>query len=426
MSLDPRGAAINILGAVLRSRRSLDEAMEAVAAVLGDAERAFSRRLAAAALRRLGQIDDLLARCLTSRLPPKAAPVMDALRVGTAQLLFLDVAPHAAVDTTVEAVRSAGFPGHVKLVNAVLRRLDREGRAWVEQQDAARLNTPDWLWQGWERAYGGETARAIAAQHLVEPPLDITVKGDPAAWAERLEGRIMPTGTLRRPAGVQISALPGYGDGAWWVQDMAAALPARLLGPVAGKRVADLCAAPGGKTAQLAAAGAQVTALDRSAPRTRRLSANLERLGLAAEVIIADAATWRPEHPFDAILLDAPCSATGTLRRHPDASRLKRAEDVAKLAATQDRLLDAALEMLAPGGTLVYCVCSLEAEEGPVRIQRLAERNGAAFRLAPIGPDEVGGLAQLVTPDGFLRTLPCHLAEDGGMDAFFAARLVRL
>lgn len=420
--VDPaRRAALSALDGVLRRRRSLDEAVEGA---LADADRAFARRLAATTLRRLGQVDALVSACLSGKPPPGA--VTDVLRLGAAQLLFMGVAPHAAVDTSVELARQAGFPGHAKLVNAVLRRLGREGAAMVAAQDGARdpgrLNTPDWLWESWSAAYGEDTARAIAAAHLAEPPLDITAK-DPAAWAAPLEARVMPTGTLRRAAGVQVSALPGHDDGAWWVQDMAAALPARLLGDVDGKRVADLCAAPGGKTAQLAAAGARVTALDRSEPRTRRLRANLARLGLDAEVVVADAARWRPEAPFDAILLDAPCSATGTLRRHPDAAWLKRPEDVAKLAGVQDALLDAAAAMLRPGGVLVYCVCSLQPEEGPGRIAGFLER--APVRLEPVRADEVGGLADLVTSGGVLRTLPCALAAEGGMDGFFAARLIR-
>ncbi len=414
-----------MLAAVLRRRRSLDEAMEDAGRKLAeDRDRAFARRLAAMTLRRLGQIDALLGQCLSSPLPAKAAPVQDGLRLGAAQILFMDVADHAAVSTSVEVVRAAGLEGYAKLVNAVLRRLTREGREMAEAQDEARANTPDWLWYSWVRAYGEETARAVALARLAEPPLDITAKADPAAWVEPLEATLLPTGTLRRAAGVQVSALPGHDQGAWWVQDFAAALPARLLGEVAGLRVADLCAAPGGKTAQLAAAGAQVTALDRSEPRTRRLRSNLERLGLQAEVIVADAASWRPTEAFDAILLDAPCSATGTLRRHPDAAWLKRPDDVAKLAATQDALLDAALQMLKPGGRLVYCVCSLQAEEGEQRIAALLDR-GAPAVLDPIRPEEVGGLAELLRPDGTLRTLPCHLAQQGGMDAFFAARLIR-
>jgi 16S rRNA (cytosine967-C5)-methyltransferase len=226
-----------------------------------------------------------------------------------------------------------------------------------------------------------------------------------------------------------VDALPGYADGAWWVQDAAAALPARLLGDVADRRVIDLCAAPGGKTAQLAAAGATVTAVDRSEPRLRRLAGNLARLRLEATTVAADAAEWRPDKPADAVLVDAPCSATGTIRRHPDVPWLKRPADLAKLTALQDRLLRAAIEMTAPGGCIVYCTCSLEPAEGPARIAALIE-SGAPVEPIPIRPEEIGseigGLSELVTPTGELRTLPCHLPELGGLDGFYAARLRRL
>lgn len=425
MTQPARQAALAAIEAVLRRRTALDDSFEGQSD-LPQAERAFARRLAAVTLRRLGQIDALIDHCLASPLPAKSVAVRDVLRLGVAQLMFADIPAHAAVDTTVEIARARGLPAHLKLVNAVLRRLAREGASLVAAQDAARLNTPKWLWNSWVTAYDEDTARAIADAHLVEPALDFTVKTDRDAWSDALEAAIMPTGTLRRAAGVQVSALPGYDDGAWWIQDLAAALPARLLDDVAGKRVADLCAAPGGKTAQLAAAGAGIIALDRSEPRLRRLKANLARLHLSAEVVTADAAAWRPEQPLDAVLLDAPCSATGTLRRHPDALWLKRPEDVAKLVLVQDRLLDAAIEMVKPGGTLVYCVCSLQPEEGPERIRALLARAGERVKLVPVRPDEIGGLAEAITPEGFLRTLPCHLPEDGGMDGFFAARLVRI
>jgi 16S rRNA (cytosine967-C5)-methyltransferase len=260
---------------------------------------------------------------------------------------------------------------------------------------------------------------------LVEAPLDISVTGDAPLWAERLSADVLPTGTLRRPAGGAISQLPGYEDGAWWIQDLAAALPARLLGDVKGRRIADLCAAPGGKTAQLAAAGAQVIALDRSAKRLLRLEANLARLHLSAEVIAADAVAWRPQTPLDGLLLDAPCSATGTLRRHPDAAWLKQPEDVAKLIASQARLLAATVEMVAPGGVIVYCTCSLQPEEAIDQVEALLIQ-GAPLRRRPIAASEVGGLAELITPTGDLRSLPCHFAEKGGMDGFYAARLERV
>ena len=407
---------------MLHERRALDTALAGHGgfARLAGRDRAFARLLAATVLRRLGEIDAALAPLLSRPLPVGAARVMNALRLGTAQRLFLDTPPHAAVDTTVRLLdgRLSGFKG---LANAVLRRV----AATAAPADAARRNTPDWLWRSWSAAYGEETAAAIAAAHLAEPPLDLTVAGDAETWRDTLQAALLPTGSLRRPIGGDPAALPGFEDGAWWVQDAAAALPARLLGPVAGKRVIDLCAAPGGKTAQLAAAGADVTAIDRSPQRLARLRANLERLGLGAEVVEADADAWRPDRPADAVLLDAPCTATGTIRRHPDIARIKTAADVAKMAAVQDRLLRAAVEMTAPGGRLVYATCSLQPEEGPARVAALLG-GGAPLRLDGISALEMPGLSDAIGADGTVRTLPCHWKELGGLDGFFIARFRRL
>ncbi|MGH6969811.1 MAG: RsmB/NOP family class I SAM-dependent RNA methyltransferase, partial [Stellaceae bacterium] len=254
--------------------------------------------------------------------------------------------------------------------------------------------------------------------------LDLTVKADRDAWAAKLEAKILPTDTLRRAPGGTVENLPGYAEGTWWVQDAAAALPARLFGKLDGATIADLCAAPGGKTAQLAAAGAHVIALDSSAPRLQRLRDNLARLKLTAECVTADAASWQPTEKLRFILLDAPCTATGAARRHPDVPHLKSLADVTRLAAQQDRLLANAIQALAPNGRLVYCVCSLEAEEGPTRIARLLDE-GAPVERRPISPAEIGGLAECITPDGDLRTLPSHCAEEGGLDGFYACRLAR-
>ncbi|MGH6927134.1 MAG: RsmB/NOP family class I SAM-dependent RNA methyltransferase, partial [Dongiaceae bacterium] len=269
-----------------------------------------------------------------------------------------------------------------------------------------------------------EGAEAIAAAHLREPPLDLTVKSDPTAWRDRLGATLLPTGSLRRPADGRIDALPGFLEGAWWVQDAAAALPVRMLGDVAGKRVIDLCAAPGGKTAQLAAAGADVVAVDRSEPRLQRLRDNLDRLDLRADTVAADATEWIPEQPADAVLIDAPCSATGTIRRHPDVPWLKRPGDIPKLTLLQDRLLRAATAMVKPGGLIVYCTCSLQPEEGGNRIDD-ALRDGIPAERAPIDASVVAGQSQFITAAGDLRTLPYHLGEIGGIDGFYAARLRR-
>jgi 16S rRNA (cytosine967-C5)-methyltransferase len=230
---------------------------------------------------------------------------------------------------------------------------------------------------------------------------------------------------LRRAAGGALATLPGYAEGAWWVQDAAAALPARLFGDIAGREVIDLCAAPGGKTAQLATAGARVTAVDRSTRRLDRLVANLRRLDMPVEAVGADALTWRPPHPVEAVLLDAPCSTTGAIRRHPDVPHLKLPDDVARLAAVQENLLRAAVDMLRPGGTLVYCTCSLEPEEGLERIESLLYA-GLPVERREIGPDEVGDNPEWITPEGDLRTLPCHFGQYDGIDGFYCARLVKL
>ena len=417
---------MGLLDAVLKRNLLLDDAFDSDAptAKLAPRDRAFVRLLVAETLRRLGQIDALIARCLESPLPPKAKRVQDVLRLGAVQMLFLDTAPHAAVSTAVDLVKHTALAGYAKLINAVLRRLDREGREWVAAQDAGRLNTPDWLWTAWSTDYGAETAQAIAQAHLHSAPTDVCAAADPALWAEKLGGELLPTQAIRLTDAGDITALPGFADGTWWIQDVAAQIPARLLGNVAGQRVLDLCAAPGGKTLQMAAQGAHVTALDLSARRLERLKQNLERLNLTAEIVAADAAKWQPTEPFPLILLDAPCSATGTLRRHPDGLHLKTADDVKRLTLVQDRLLTAALPMLAPGGMLVYCVCSLEKAEGEARIDTLLAAN-PDFRRVPIRPEEVGGMTQLINDKGDLRTLPFHLGDKGGMDAFFAARLVR-
>jgi 16S rRNA (cytosine967-C5)-methyltransferase len=421
-----RGVAIDLLGTVLRRRRPLDDAIDETRelALLSPRDRAFSRLLVATVLRRLGQIDALIAHCLATPLPARAFPVHDMLRLGIAQLLFLRTPAHAAVATTVDLADARGFGSHKGLVNAVLRRLSQDGPPLIERQDAARLNTPRWLWDAWSRAYGEANARAIGQMHLREAPLDITVREDPAGWAERLDAVLLPTGSLRRTSGGAIASLPGYNEGGWWIQDAAAAIPARLFGDIRGRRVFDVCAAPGGKTAQLAASGALVTALDRSPRRLTRLSSNLARLSLSVETVCVDAATWRPERRAAAVLLDSPCTATGAIRRHPDVPHLKTPDDVARLAAVQERLLAAAVDLVEPGGTLIYCTCSLEPEEGPHQVAKLLA-SGAPVIRKPITKPEIGGLSDLITADGDLRTLPSQIAELDGIDGFYAARLIR-
>jgi len=409
--LPTRKAARDLLEATLGQRRPLEEALEALPKRLDPRDRAAAHRIAAAVLRRLGSLDEVLAPYLRKAPPP---PVRHALRIGAAELLLLDTPPHAAVASAV-ALAPPAFAG---LVNAVLRRVAAEGRAALAELDAARLDTPPWLWAAWHAAYG-PAVRAIAEAHRGPAPLDLT----PAPGAEPPAGaEVLPTGSWRLPAGTRVTDLPGFAAGRFWVQDAAAALPARLLAPRPGERVADLCAAPGGKTAQLAAAGAAVTAVERDPGRVARLAENLARLGLAAALVQADATAWQPEAPFDAILLDAPCTATGTIRRHPDVAHIKRPRDVAAAAEAQARLLAAAARMLAPGGRLVFATCSLQPEEGEAHIPR-----AAALGLVhePFTAADLPGLPEAITPGGWLRTRPDVWPERGGMDGFFAARFRR-
>lgn len=421
----PRAVALDLLSLVLDRRRPFDEALAQHADMprMEPRDRAFVRLSVATVLRRLGQIDEMIARRLERPLPDKAANVQHILRIGVAQLIFMKAPPHAAVSEAVKLAekRAPSFKG---LVNAVLRRISVEGHDLVAAQDAGRLNTPDFLWDSWVAAYGEATARAIGEANMTEAALDLTVHADPEAWAERLEARALPTGTLRRPAGGFVAELPGFAEGAWWVQDLAASLPAKILGDVAGLRIVDLCAAPGGKTLQLAAAGARVTAVDLSPKRLEKLAANLARIGLSAETAAADAGVFDADEPFDVVLLDAPCSATGTIRRHPDIPRLKTPNDVARLTETQARLLGRATELVKPGGLLIYCTCSIERVESEAQVDLLLESDDR-FERVPIRAEEIGGMAEILNDRGEIRSLPCHLQDLGGIDGFFVARLRR-
>jgi 16S rRNA (cytosine967-C5)-methyltransferase len=391
-------------------------------------DRALVRAIVTVALRRLGTIRKALARFLERGAPKRSGSFEWIVTVAAAQLLFLDIPAHAAVDLAVRAAKadSAASP-YVAVVNAVLRNVIREKAAILADADALDDDTPPWLAGRWRRFYGDECARAIAEAHRQEPTLDLSVKSDPAGWAARLGGIVLPTGSVRLETHRPIRELEGYESGEWWVQDAAAALPAGLLKVESGERVVDLCAAPGGKTAELALAGARVTAVDRSAERLKRLAGNFERLRLPVEVAVADALTFDAP-PFDAALLDAPCSATGTIRRHPDVAWTKRPSDIATLSAMQAQLLDRAIALVKPGGRIVFCTCSLEPEEGDMLIAALLRRNPDVRRL-PIVAGEIGGLAECLSEAGDLRTLPRHLAGPtprlSGLDGFFAARLQR-
>jgi 16S rRNA (cytosine967-C5)-methyltransferase len=428
-----RRIAADIIDNVLLRRRALDDQLDGAAAhpavkTLSDRDRALMRRLVATVLRRLGTLRFVLSRLLDRGVPADSQRAETALLLGAAQILWMDVPDHAAVDLSVRLAqadrRAARYVG---LVNAVLRRCAREGHALAEEAANAAADTPPWLFERWSKHYGEASARAIAAAIGHEPALDITVKSASESWAERLHGDVLPTGSIRTPLHGAVTMLPGFNDGQWWVQDAAAALPVKLFGDLREKTVADLCAAPGGKTAQLAHAGAAVTAVDRSPARVKRLRDNLTRLSLRAEIVVADAAEWTHE-PFDAVLVDAPCTATGTIRRHPDIAWLKQEADITTLTALQDRLLRQAAALVKAGGTLVYCTCSLEPEEGEHVVGRLLAAE-SGLRRAPIDPSEVAGRAELISGAGDLRTLPCHLPHAdprmAGLDGFYAARLIK-
>jgi 16S rRNA (cytosine967-C5)-methyltransferase len=434
VGLPARRAAVEVLAAVLQKKQPLDD-------ILGRAleggfmfdlparDRALTRAIVATSLRRKGQLDDVLGAFLARGLPEKSGTLYPILLSAAAQLVFLKTPPHAAIDLAVTLAQyDPRARRYDKLVNAVLRRVASDGARIAARLDAARVNTPDWLWKRWAKHWGEERTRRIAEMHLIEPPLDLTVKSDPELWAERLNGRVLPGGGVRLLPKGRIDQLPGFAEGAWWVQDIAASLPARLLGDVAGKRVADLCAAPGGKTAQLALAGALVTAVDLSKTRLALLGETLSRLGLQAESVQADVAAWHPGERFDAALLDAPCSSTGTIRRHPDIPYTKSEKDISALAALQGRLLDNAARLVKPGGRLVYSTCSLEPEEGEAQIAAFLVRNGD-FRVEPVTEAELFSQKHWIEPSGALRTFPYEFELDGpewsGMDGFFATRLVR-
>jgi 16S rRNA (cytosine967-C5)-methyltransferase len=430
--LPARRIAAEILDGVLRRRRALDELLDGRQAPVGldalsDRDRALVRHIVATALRRLGSLRQILDQCLDRGLPAEAPRVEAALLVGAAQILFLDVPDHAAVDLSVRLVQTDRHAArYSKLVNAVLRRIARQG-ADMLAADAVALDTPAWLLDRWTRHYGAATARAIALAKRTEPSLDLTVKSEPEVWAARLGGCVLPTGSVRLIPHGPVPQLPGYQEGAWWVQDAAAALPVRLFGDVRGRAIADVCAAPGGKAAQLAWLGAHVTAVDRSPTRLERVRENLKRLSLMADIVQADAAAWEAG-PFDGVLIDAPCSSTGTIRRHPDIAWLKQETDLAGLTSLQARLLDHAVTLTRPGGTIVFCTCSLEPEEGEALITSFLDRE-PRVRRQPVDPGEVQGRSELVTAAGELRTLPIHFpASDprlAGLDGFYAVRLVR-
>ena len=412
-----RAAALDLLDAALSRRAGLEEGLTHPAlGRLEPRDRAFARALTMATLRRLGPIDAALQARLKKPPPDR---IVQVLRLGAAQLLVLKTPAHAAVSATVDlAAAQKGGQVFKGLVNAVLRGLTRE----PPNLDDPDLLAPQWLSARWRSAFGPDAARAMAALVAEEPSTDVTLKVPGDDLAAALEAEALPGESLRVGLKGEVQAWPGFAEGRWWVQDASAAVPARLLKVQPDETALDLCAAPGGKTLQLAAAGARVTAVDKSAGRLKRVSENLARTGLSAEVVTADVAEWTDRRRFDAVLLDAPCSATGTYRRHPDVLWVASPADIPKLAALQSRLLDAAARRVRPDGRLVYCVCSLEPEEGEAQVEAFLKR-AHEFTLDPIQPGEGGAPEASLLPNGTLRILPHH--RHGGTDGFFIARMVR-
>ncbi len=429
--LPARQLAASAIFAVLDQRRSFDDSFQraADAAKLAPRDRAFARAIATTVLRRRGEIKAVLATFLEKPIAAKEGKLEAILLSAGAQLLFLKTPPHAAISLAVDQCRADPSTGRfAKLTNAVLRRVSEQGEEILAGLDAVELNIPDWLMARWRAAYGADAARQIAEASLLEPPLDLSVAGDAAEWADKLGGIVLSTGSVRLTEAGRIEDIAGYDDGAWWVQDAAATLPARILGDVKGLDIADLCAAPGGKTAQLASAGANVVAVELSPARAARLTSNLARLKLPVETVVSNIMNWAPGRLFDAVLLDAPCTATGTIRRHPDILYLKRPEDVASLAQSQAKMLEAAAKLVKPGGRLLYCTCSLEDDEGAGQMARFLNENRDFTRI-PIDIAAVGGESGWLTADGDLRTLPSYFSGlrpgQQGMDGFFVSLLGR-
>lgn len=448
VGLAARELATDLIVDVLHEHQTFDESLvkrlqSRAYAALEPRDRGLARTIASNALRFANPLNDILAGILDKPLPSKNGRVAAILLSGATQLLVLKTPPHAAISLAVDQTRKANRATHLdKMVNAVLRKVATTGAEIFGKMNTAKKSIPAWLFQSWQADFGKETAQRVAEACLREAPLDLTLKPDCdlVQWSGRLDAQVLETGSLRLSEAGRIEDLAGYSDGAWWVQDAAAALPARLLGDIAEKDVADLCAAPGGKTLQLAAAGARVVALDQSATRLERVKQNLARTRLEAELVKADATEWQPaDRLFDAILIDAPCSATGTIRRHPDIMHLKQPADIAALCEIQRKILKQAASLMRPGGEMVYCTCSLQKAEGEDQISWfLAEH--PEFEVRAVEAGEAGIQPNWITSEGYLRTLPCFTPlqangsddeaaspdEKSGMDGFFAARLRRI
>ncbi len=438
VGLPARRLALALTVTVLGDKKTLPEPGQPISANVGatwlnQRDSALARAIALTTLRHLGELNAVLRRFYKKGVPSRSGNLRYILLNAVAQILFMDVSDHAAVDLAVRLTGHDRRARHHKgLVNAGLRRIAEAGKPLLDDLDAPRLNNPKWMFEIWQRQWGEDVALKIATANLLEAPLDLTLKSDLDKIPDGLNGTLLTTGSVRLDHRGPIDTLPEFEDGNWWVQDAAAALPARLLRDVSGKHVVDFCAAPGGKTLQLIAAGARVTAIDRAETRLERLHQNLVRTKLDAEIVVADATTWTPNTAPDAILIDAPCNATGTIRRHPDVMRTRDPARADAFVDLQAKLLDHAAEIIKPGGTIVYCTCSLDPREGEDQITTFLERH-SDFSLVPVTASDIGGMADAISETGYLRTLPFMTPDtidgspaSGGIDGFFAARLVKI
>lgn len=411
--IDTRLIALTIFQDIVRKKQNLDVAFDTHTKLLNQEDKAFIRMLVTTTLRHLGQCDAMISKMLQKKLPTKANSVMDILRLSVCQMIFMNTAEHAAVYTAGELTKKIDFVFYTKLVNGVLRNIQRQKENLTDIINDFSLNVPTWLLDKWKHQYGKEKTNQIIAGFMSEPDTFICAKKDSAVWAEKLNGKLLPTGSIRLPKGVYIPSLEGYDAGDWWVQDIGAALVVQLFDDLKGKKVADFCAAPGGKTLALSNAGANVDAFDISEKRTKRITENLKRLRLNANVFVSDANKIEGEKIYDAILLDAPCSATGTIRRHPDIYIHRTPEDIEKLSQAQKKLLHTAHRLLKDDGILVYCTCSLQKEEGEDMIESVSD----LFERSPIKNEN---LKPYITKSGDVRTFP-----QDGMDGFFMTKLTK-
>ncbi len=435
----PRSVAYDVINSTLQSRRPFDEAFNQHIRIdkLSSMDRKLAFNIIITTLRFLGQIDDIISQCLTTNLPHRGRFARTILRIGVCQLINLDIPAHAVVNTSVNLAKQKKQDAYKKLINAILRRVARERGELMKAHDVAKLTTPEWLWNSWLNAYGEETTRKIAESHLKIPPLDLWAKSDANIWAKKLGGQLLPTGGIRLNGSEGLSELEGFKDGSWWVQDAAASLPVQLFGKnLKGKVIADICAAPGGKTAQLIAAGAKVIAIDKSEKRLKKMTENLERLSFFPDVICSDALLWRPQKLLDGVLVDAPCSATGIIRRHPDVKYLKNIKSITQARETQLRLLEAATTMIKSDGQIVFSTCSLQPEEGHNLVNTFLSEH-PNWKRKEFQSSDLKNCTEFITSAGDIRTLPFHLSTDrssinpkknipkGGMDGFFSTCLIQ-